>query len=63
MRRELDPHGNRGVPPHRLTRHMLGLFQGMPGARAYRRILATEATKPGAGARRSSTRALACSRA
>ena len=28
---------------------MLGLFQGMPGARAYRRHLATEAVKPGAG--------------
>jgi tRNA-dihydrouridine synthase A len=29
---------------------MLGLFQGMPGARAYRRHIATEAVKPGAGA-------------
>jgi tRNA-dihydrouridine synthase A len=29
---------------------MLGLFQGVPGARAYRRHLATEAVKPGAGA-------------
>jgi tRNA-dihydrouridine synthase A len=38
-----------GLTPHCLTRHMLGLFQGMPGARAYRRILATEATRPGAG--------------
>jgi tRNA-dihydrouridine synthase A len=28
---------------------MLGLFQGIPGARAYRRQLATEAVKPGAG--------------
>ena len=34
---------------HSITRHMLGLFQGMPGARAYRRHLATEAVKPGAG--------------
>jgi tRNA-dihydrouridine synthase A len=32
-----------------LTRHMLGLFAGRPGARAYRRLLATEAVKPGAG--------------
>jgi len=31
------------------TRHMLGLFQGMPGARSWRRILAEEATRPGAG--------------
>jgi tRNA-dihydrouridine synthase A len=29
---------------------MLGLFRGVPGARAYRRHLATEAVKPGAGA-------------
>ena len=32
-----------------LTRHMLGLFQGRPGARAYRRILTTGAVRPGAG--------------
>jgi tRNA-dihydrouridine synthase A len=29
---------------------MLGLFRGQPGARAFRRHLATEAVKPGAGA-------------
>lgn len=33
-----------------ITRHMLGLFRGVPGARAFRRALATEAVKPGAGA-------------
>ncbi|WP_342358465.1 tRNA dihydrouridine(20/20a) synthase DusA [Terrarubrum flagellatum] len=32
-----------------ITRHILGLFQGRPGARAFRRTLATEAVKPGAG--------------
>ncbi|EJW11554.1 tRNA dihydrouridine synthase A [Rhodovulum sp. PH10] len=32
-----------------IARHMLGLFQGVPGARAFRRHLATEAVKPGAG--------------
>jgi tRNA-dihydrouridine synthase A len=32
-----------------MTRHLLGLFAGRPGARAYRRHLATEAVKPGAG--------------
>ena len=32
-----------------VTRHMVGLFQGVPGARRYRQILSTEATKPGAG--------------
>ena len=37
-----------GVRLHGMTRHILGLFQGRPGARAFRRHLATEATKPGA---------------
>ena len=32
-----------------MTRHMLGLFAGMPGARSWRRHLATEAVKRGAG--------------
>ncbi len=30
---------------------MLGLFRAVPGARAFRRHLATEAVKPGADAR------------
>lgn len=38
-----------GVRLASITRHMLGLFSGRPGARAYRRHLATEAVKPGAG--------------
>lgn len=38
-----------GVRLASITRHMLGLFAGRPGARAYRRHLATEAVKPGAG--------------
>ena len=38
-----------GVRLSAITRHMLGLFQGRPGARAFRRHLATEAVKPGAG--------------
>jgi tRNA-dihydrouridine synthase A len=33
-----------------VTRHMLGLFQGRPGARRWRRILTEEGTRPGAGA-------------
>lgn len=32
-----------------VTRHMVGLFQGMPGARRFRQILSSDATKPGAG--------------
>jgi tRNA-dihydrouridine synthase A len=39
-----------GHAPHALTRHILGLFQSVPGARAFRRHLSTEAVKPGAGA-------------
>ncbi len=38
-----------GVPLHAMTRHMLGLFNGRRGARAWRQHLATEAVKPGAG--------------
>ena len=39
----------RGTRLCAITRHMLGLFRGVPGARAFRRHLATEAVKPGAG--------------
>jgi tRNA-dihydrouridine synthase A len=38
-----------GARLHAITRHVLGLFRGVPGARAFRRHLATEAVKPGAG--------------
>jgi tRNA-dihydrouridine synthase A len=38
----------RGVPLAAMTRHLLGLFAGLPGARAFRRVLASEAVKPGA---------------
>ncbi len=38
-----------GVPLHAMTRHVLGLFNGRKGARAWRRHLSTEAVKPGAG--------------
>jgi len=39
----------RGVPLPRMTRHLAGLFQGMPGARAWRRALGEGARRPGAG--------------
>jgi tRNA-dihydrouridine synthase A len=39
---------SRGTRLHSITRHLHGLFQGVPGARAYRRHLATVAVKPGA---------------
>ena len=41
----------RGTRLAATTRHMLGLFRGVPGARAFRRHLATEAVKTGAGAK------------
>ena len=40
----------RGTRLHAVTRHVLGLFRGVPGARAFRRHLATEGVKPSADA-------------
>ena len=40
----------KGARLHNITRHMLGLFQGQKGARAYRRHLATAGTLEGANA-------------
>ena len=37
-----------GVHLPAMTRHMLGLMHGRPGARAFRRILTVEAVRPGA---------------
>jgi tRNA-dihydrouridine synthase A len=39
----------RGVPVKAITRHILGLFNGRPGARLWRRSLSEEAHRPGAG--------------
>jgi tRNA-dihydrouridine synthase A len=38
-----------GEPLHRVTRHMLGLYAGQPGARAWRRYISEHAHRPGAG--------------
>jgi len=38
-----------GVRLHAMTRHMLGLFHGRPGARGWRRVLSEEAVGEGAG--------------
>lgn len=38
-----------GVPLHAMTRHILGLFQGVPHARAWRRHLSENAHKSGSG--------------
>ncbi len=42
-------HIERGGRLAHVTRHMVGLFHGLPGARRYRQILSTEATRAGAG--------------
>lgn len=39
----------RGVALKHITRHVLGLFQGQPGGRAFRRVLSEGAHRPGAG--------------
>ncbi len=38
-----------GIPLHAMTRHMLGLFAGQPGARQWRRILSEQARLKGVG--------------
>ncbi|MEM9049882.1 MAG: tRNA dihydrouridine(20/20a) synthase DusA [Pseudomonadota bacterium] len=38
-----------GTRLNQITRHMLGLFAGRPGARRWRRLLSEEAGRPGAG--------------
>ena len=38
----------KGVRLHSISRHILGLFHGRPGARAWRRFLSDHAGKPGA---------------
>ena len=39
----------RGVPLNAMTKHLLGLFNGQPGARQFRRHLSENATRRGAG--------------
>ncbi len=45
----IEAHLTEGGKLHQITRHMLGLFAGQPGARAWRRVLSQGATRPGAG--------------
>jgi tRNA-dihydrouridine synthase A len=40
----------RGTPMHHITRHLLGLFNGQPGARRWRRHLSEHGRRAGAGA-------------
>ena len=46
----IERHVAGGGRLHAVTRHMLGLFAGRPGARAWRRALSERAHRPGAGA-------------
>lgn len=45
----IKAHLDQGGRLHQITRHMLGLFAGRPGARAWRRLLSERANRPGAG--------------
>jgi len=45
----IETQRSRGAPLNSITRHMLGLFQGLPGARAWRRYLSENVHTPGAG--------------
>ena len=45
----VEAHLTSGGRLHQITRHMLGLFAGRPGARAWRRVLSEGATRQGAG--------------
>jgi tRNA-dihydrouridine synthase A len=38
-----------GTRLHSMTRHFVGAFHGVPGARAFRRHLAEKGVNPGAG--------------
>ena len=49
MRPYIAAHLAAGGRLHQITRHMLGLFAGRPGARGWRRVLSDGATRDGAG--------------
>lgn len=40
---------SKGTPLYDITRHILGLFQGLPGAKKWRRTLSEQAFRPSAG--------------
>ena len=49
MKPYIADHLQNGGRLHQITRHMLGLFHGRPGARGWRRVLSEGATRDGAG--------------
>lgn len=48
MRPYIAAHLASGGRLHQISRHMLGLFAGLPGARGWRRVLSEGASRPGA---------------
>jgi tRNA-dihydrouridine synthase A len=49
LRPYVEAHLARGDRLQHITRHVLGLYQGLPGARAYRRTLSEQAHRADAG--------------
>ena len=49
MRPYIEAELARGTALKHITRHLLGLYQGEPGARGFRRLLSEEAHLSGAG--------------
>ena len=45
----VENHMSKGGKLNHITRHMIGLFQGKPGAKVYRQILSTQSSKANAG--------------
>ena len=45
----IEPELIRGTQLNHITRHILGLFHGCPGARRWRRMISEQAHRPGAG--------------
>jgi tRNA-dihydrouridine synthase A len=51
MRAYLLRESEAGTPPRAIARHMLGLFNGLPGARRWRRTLSDSTTLAREGTR------------
>ena len=49
LRPYVEAHLARGDRLQHITRHILGLYQGLPGARAFRRMLSEQAHRADAG--------------
>lgn len=48
LRPYVEVHLGKGVPLKHIVRHMLGLFHGEPGGRAFRQVISSGAHRPGA---------------